>query len=285
MPRSPFSDERGVALSAINLVKRYPGSPTAAVDGVTLAISEGTVTALVGPNGAGKSTLIRLWLGFERPSGGLLTVMGIDPSRRPVQALNRVGYVPQGGSLYRDLSADDHIRLAASYRASFDADAARTQLSRTRIPLRQPIRQLSGGQQAQVALTIAIATTAPVLILDEPLASLDPLARRQFMQSLQEMVVGEGRTALLSSHVVADVEAVATRIVVLVEGRVRLDIDVEEALNSHSIRANPSTDIVGIVPRVGGRDAAIVRASPRSADERPTLEEVVIAHLADPLSN
>ena len=163
-------------------------------------IPSGGITALVGPNGAGKSTLIKGWIGFERPTAGRLEVQGIDPWRDRVAAVGRLAYVPQAASLYRDLTVADHLALGATLRRGFDRAGAAERLDALAIPLGARAGELSGGQQAQVGLALALGTWAPVLLLDEPLASLDPLARREFLAVLVDAVRTTGATALLVAH-------------------------------------------------------------------------------------
>jgi ABC-2 type transport system ATP-binding protein len=166
------------ALAAHGLVKRYSRRRPPAVGGLDLTIDGAGVTALVGPNGAGKSTLIKAWVGLERPSRGSVAVLGADPQRDRRTAAARVGYVPQTPALYGGLTVADHLSLATSLRPSFDRSLAAARLEELGLPQGVRIGELSGGQQAQVGLALAVGTRAPVLLLDEPLASLDPLARR-----------------------------------------------------------------------------------------------------------
>jgi ABC-2 type transport system ATP-binding protein len=257
---------------------------------VVLAVPTGSITALVGPNGAGKSTLIKAGVGFERPTTGRVLVAGVDPWRDRAAAIARVGYVPQAPSLYRELTVDDHVRLAVSLRPGFDAGVARARLDQLAIPLDSRADELSGGQQAQVGLALALGARAPVLLLDEPLASLDPLARREFLHVLVEAVHAEGATALLSSHVITDIEQACDRLLVLGGGRKLLDLSIAESLAAHRLveLAGPADDVVGSFIDAGGASASLVRVPALDADGvspiprgRPaTLEEVVLGHLA-----
>src|SRR6266536_4211065 len=158
------------------LTKRYRRRD--ALRDITLVIPDGGVTAVVGPNGAGKSTLLKLCIGFERPTAGRLEVNGIDPVRHRARAVASIGYVPQTASLYRDLTVEHHLELAVAIRPGFDPPHARERLGVLGIPLTARVGELSGGEQAQVSLAIALGTRARLLLLDEPLANLDPLARR-----------------------------------------------------------------------------------------------------------
>jgi ABC-2 type transport system ATP-binding protein len=243
----------------------------------------------VGPNAAGKSTLIKTWIGFERPTRGGVTVAGIDPWRDRSAALAHLGYVPQSPALYDALSVDDHLELAVQLRPSFDRAYARARLDQLGIPGGQGARSLSGGQQAQVALALALGTRAQTLLLDEPLASLDPLARREFLHVLADAVRAQGATALLSSHIVTDVEQACERLIVLGVGRVLLHDSVAQALASHRIVADgaSSGDGTPIATFAGplGERLTLVRHAPSSVTaatdpRRASLEEVVLGYLA-----
>jgi ABC-2 type transport system ATP-binding protein len=271
-----------VALEAQGLGKRYRRRQWALRD-VDVTVPRGSITALVGPNGAGKSTLIKAAIGFERPTTGRVLVEGIDPRRNRGGAVRRVGYVPQAASLYRELSVADHLRLARSLRHDFDATVARRRLDDLAIPLDSRADELSGGQQAQVGLALALGTRAPVLLLDEPLASLDPLARREFLHVLVDAVKSEGHTALLSSHVITDIEQACDRLLVLVGGRKLLDLSIAEALAAHWIvtgAAAPAGTVVGVFPGPMGEPLALVTGSGRADARHPSLEELVLGHLA-----
>jgi len=282
-------------LETHDIGKRYGRLRPWAIRHVDLQVPDGSITALVGPNGSGKSTLLKAWIGFERPTEGHLTVDGIDPWRDRAAAIARLGYVPQSPSLYRELSVADHLDLARSLRPGFDAPLARARLSDLSIPLRSRADQLSGGQQAQVGLALALGTRAPVLLLDEPLASLDPLARREFLHVLVASVKSSGATTLLSSHVITDIEQACDRMLVLGRGRVLLDLSIAEALAGHVVielsggaagdgpggaeRPSPEAGLVGVFPGPAGERLALVRGS--GPPGRPsTLEEVVLGHLA-----
>jgi ABC-2 type transport system ATP-binding protein len=272
-------------LTTHGLAKRY-GRRTWALSGIDLALPQGGITALVGPNAAGKSTLIKTWVGFERPTRGSVTVAGIDPWRDRSAALAHIGYVPQSPALYDALSVDDHLELAVQLRPGFDRAYARQRLDELGIPGDQGARSLSGGQQAQVALALALGTRAEILLLDEPLASLDPLARREFLHVLTDSVRAQGATALLSSHIVTDVEQACDRLIVLGVGRVLLHETVAAALASHAIATNgaaPDGQAVATFAGPAGERLTLVRG-PGVTDaegQRPaTLEEVVLGYLA-----
>jgi ABC-2 type transport system ATP-binding protein len=271
-----------VALEAHGVGKRYRRGRPWALRDVDLAIPAGSITALVGPNGAGKSTLIKGYVGFERPTAGRLLIDGIDPWRDRGSAIRRIGYVPQAASLYRELSVSDHLALAARFRPSFDRRAAERRLEQLDIPLGVTADELSGGQQAQVGLAIALGTRAPVLLLDEPLASLDPLARREFLHVMVDAVREAGATALLSSHVITDIEQACDRLLVLGGGRTLLDVSIAEARAAHRVVDDGPIDggrLVGRFPDPEGRLVSLVEDA--AGPGRPaTLEEVVLGHLA-----
>jgi ABC-2 type transport system ATP-binding protein len=268
---------------AHGLGKRYRRRHWALRD-VDVAVPEGSITALVGPNGAGKSTLIKAGVGFERPTAGRVLVDGVDPWRHRRRAIERVGYVPQSPSLYRELTVDDHVRLAATLRPRFDVELARRRLDELAIPLVSRADELSGGQQAQVGLALALGTRAPVLLLDEPLASLDPLARREFLHVLVHAVREDGATALLSSHVITDIEQACDRLLVLGGGRKLLDLSIADSLAAHRVVEGPSPaeEVVGSFLGSDGGTVSLVRSSAGAVSRgRPaSLEEVVLGHLA-----
>lgn len=270
------------ALETESLGHRYGRGVEWALLDVDLAIRPGTITALVGPNGAGKSTLIRSWIGFERPTRGSAFVVGIDAAKDPARAARAIGYVSQSGGLYRGLSVQDHLRLAASLRHGFDRALAALRLGQLGIPLGRKVGELSGGQEAHVQLAIALGTRAPVLLLDEPLAALDPLARHEFLAVLAEEVRSRGATALLSSHIVNDIEPVCDSVIVLGGGRVILDAPITTARATHRIAAagsSPGGRVVASFTRVGGEPSVLIR----SEDARlrpPTFEELVMGYLA-----
>jgi ABC-2 type transport system ATP-binding protein len=272
-----------IALEAQGVGKRYRRGRPWALRDVDLEIPDGSITALVGPNGAGKSTLIKGYVGFERPTAGRLLVDGVDPWRDRGGAIRRIGYVPQAASLYRELSVADHLALAARFRPGFDRAAAELRLGQLDIPLEVTADTLSGGQQAQVGLAIALGTRAPVLLLDEPLASLDPLARREFLHVMVEAVRAAGATALLASHVITDIEQACDRLLVLGGGRKLLDVSIAEACAEHRVvdgdAAIDGGRLVGRFPDPEGRLLALVEGA-AGPGRSATLEEVVLGHLA-----
>jgi ABC-2 type transport system ATP-binding protein len=269
-------------LVAEGVSRRYRRGRPWAIKGVDLVIPRGTITALVGPNGAGKSTLIRSWMGFERPDEGRVLVEGIDPRRDRTAAVRRIGYVPQSASLYRNLTVDEHFRFAAVCRPEFDRAHALDRVQAAGIGPERKVGELSGGEQAQVALAIALGTRSPVLLLDEPLASLDPLARREFLAVLVEDVRSTGATAILSSHIVTDVQQACDSLVVLAFGRVALHAPVARARTDH--RTILESDLagrhaVGAFSGPDGKRLALLKSGDASLREAD-LEEVVLGYLS-----
>jgi ABC-2 type transport system ATP-binding protein len=207
----------------------------------TLSIPAGHVVGLVGPNGAGKTTLLSLAAGLLAPTTGTIEVLGGPPPASPVQ-LARVGFVAQDSPLYAGLPVADHLRLGAHLNPGWDTGLARARIGRLDLDLGQKAGKLSGGQRAQLALTLAIAKRPELLILDEPVASLDPLARREFLQDLMEAVAEQDLSVVLSSHLIADLERVCDYLIVLVGSRVRVAGPVEELLATHHLLSGPRRD-------------------------------------------
>jgi len=207
----------------------------------TLAIPEGHVVGLVGPNGAGKTTLLRLATGMLTPTRGTIAVLGERPAAGPAQ-LARVGFVAQDTAVYARLTVADHLRLGAWLNPGWDDDLARQRIGQLALDPKQRAGSLSGGQRAQLALTLAMAKRPELLILDEPVASLDPLARREFLQGLMEAVAEQRLSVVLSSHLVADLERVCDYLVVLVASKVRVAGEVSDLLASHYRLSGPRRD-------------------------------------------
>jgi ABC-2 type transport system ATP-binding protein len=207
----------------------------------TLSVPSGHVVGLVGPNGAGKTTLLRMAAGELAPTAGAIEVLGGQPAARPAQ-LARIGYLAQDAPVYAGLSVADHLRLGAHLNHGWDADLARGRIERLELDLRQRAGTLSGGQRVQLALTLAVAKRPELLILDEPVASLDPLARREFLQELMEAVAGQDLSVVLSSHLVSDLERVCDYLIVLVSSRVRVAGPVDDLLATHHLLTGPRRD-------------------------------------------
>jgi ABC-2 type transport system ATP-binding protein len=230
------------ALSAHGLGKSY--RRLWALSDCTLEVPAGRVVGLVGPNGAGKTTLLNLAVGLLTPTAGTIEVLGDRPAADAAQ-LARVGYVAQDTPTYAGLSVEDHLRLGNRLNPGWDDALARDRIQRLGLDLSQPAGKLSGGQRAQLALTLGVAKRPELLILDEPVARLDPLARREFLQDLMEAVAEHAFSVVLSSHLVSDLERVCDYLIVLVASRVQLAGDIETLLATHhrltGARRDPAT--------------------------------------------
>jgi ABC-2 type transport system ATP-binding protein len=227
------------ALDASGLGKRY--RQRWALSDCTLQIPEGRVAGLVGPNGAGKTTLLHLAVGLLAPTTGTITVLGGEPASGPGQ-LAKVGFLAQDTPVYAGLTVADHLRLGAHLNPGWDAAYAEGRIGRTGLDPAQKAGKLSGGQRAQLALTLAIAKRPRLLILDEPVASLDPLARREFLSDLMEAVADQELSVVLSSHLVADLERVCDYLVVLAASRVQIAGDVDALIARHHRLIGPRRD-------------------------------------------
>ena len=200
--------------------------------GCTFAVGESEIVGVAGPNGAGKSTLLGLAVGLLAPTEGTVRVAGRDPRTDPL-ALEEVGYVAQDAPLYRSFSVGDMLELGRRTNRRWDGVLALELLGG--LSPRTPVTDLTPGERAQLALALAVAKRPGVLLLDEPFARLDPLAGRHFLQVLMDGAAETGSTVLIATRVVADIERVCDRIVLLGEGRVRLDAPVEELLSTHRL--------------------------------------------------
>ncbi len=226
------------AIQATALGKRY--GRTWALRESTLTVPTGRVVGLVGSNGAGKSTFLNLAVGLLQPTEGQITVLGGRPGRK-VDQLAKVGFLAQDVPLYSGLTVGDHLRLGARLNPKWDARAAEARIARVGLDRSQRAGGLSGGQRAQLALAVAIGKCPELLILDEPVASLDPLARREFLADLMDLAA-DGLSIVLSSHLLADVERVCDHLIVLAAGRVRLAGDVDGLLATHKVLVGARRD-------------------------------------------
>ena len=226
-------------IDAQGLGKRYGGRW--ALKGCDLQIPSGHVVGLVGPNGAGKTTLLHLAVGLLAPTAGTLAVLGRAPAADPDQ-LARVGFVAQDTPTYARLTVADHLRFGRQMNPGWDDTLARQRVAELDLDLDQRAGSLSGGQRAQLALTLAVAKRPELLVLDEPVASLDPLARREFLQRLMEFVAEGEVSVVLSSHLVADLERVCDYLIVLVDSRLQLAGDVDDLLATHRRLVGPRRD-------------------------------------------
>ena len=224
-------------VETIGLTKRY-GS-VKALDNCDLALPLGKVTGLVGPNGAGKTTLIHLAVGLLRPTAGSIAVFGHDSTRDILKILPRVGFVAQDRPLYGDLTVAETLELGRRLNARWDAAYALARVQRFGLPLSRRIRTLSTGQRAHVATSIALGKRPELLLLDEPVANLDPVARIALLEELMSVVAEDGLTVVFSANALADVERVCEHIVILVNGRPRLTGDTEELIDSHVVAIGP----------------------------------------------
>jgi ABC-2 type transport system ATP-binding protein len=278
------------ALRAEGLGKRY-GSTWALRD-CTLEIPAGSVTALVGPNGAGKTTLLQLAIGLIQPTAGDVRVLGCGPRADAAALLPLVGFVAQDHPLHRGFTVSETLKLGRCLNPTWDEEAARARLARLGIPLDRKAGKLSGGQQAQVALTLALAKRPQLLILDEPVASLDPLARREFMNTVLEVVSETQLTVVLSSHIVADLERVCDHLVILSHARTLLAASIDEVLATHRLLTGPRADAADVArvhdvireTHTERQTALLVRANGHVYDARwelhdVDLEEIVLAYL------
>ncbi|HEY6314343.1 MAG TPA: ABC transporter ATP-binding protein [Streptosporangiaceae bacterium] len=279
-------------IEASGLGKRYGG--TWALRECSLAIPAGHVAALVGPNGAGKTTLLNLAVGLATPSAGVVTVLGGRPPGSLI-ALDGIAFVAQDTPLYKNLSAADLLHLTRNLSRRFDQAYAETRLGELGIPLNRRAGKLSGGQQAQLALTLALARRPRLLVLDEPVAMLDPVARHDFMAIVLTAAVDDGMSVLLSSHVLAELERVADYLILLSRGRVQMAGEVDDLLASHRVLTGPAdeADRYGERPVVHVRRAEaqahlLVRAGmadpvPPGWEAHPVgLEELALAYLREP---
>jgi ABC-2 type transport system ATP-binding protein len=279
-------------IEAASLGKRY-GS-TWALRECSLAIPAGHVTALVGPNGAGKTTLLNLAVGLAEPSAGSVTVLDGRPAGSPA-ALDGIAFVAQDMPVYKNLSAGDMLHLTANLNRRFDRGYAEARLGELGIPLNRKAGRLSGGQQAQLALTLALARRPELLVLDEPVAMLDPVARHDFMAIVLTAMADDGVSVVLSSHVLAELERVADYLVLLSRGRVQLAGEVDDLLASHRMLTGPATEAdryaerpVVHVRRAQAQAHLLVRANaddpvPPSWESHPVdLEELTLAYLREP---
>jgi ABC-2 type transport system ATP-binding protein len=279
-------------IEADRLGKRYRHAW--ALRDCALRVPGGQVVALVGPNGAGKTTLLRILAGLAVPSAGQVSVLG---GRRPgsAAALDGVAYVDQQLPLYRNLRVRDVLRVAEQMNDRWDRELAEKRLATLDIPLGRKAGKLSGGQQAQLALTLAMARRPRLLLLDEPLATLDPLARHDILALLMTSVAEDGLSVVFSSHVVAELERVASYLIVLSAGQVQAAASVQGLLDSHRALVGPAEEADSLATQVpvvtmtrAGRQAqALARtatAPPGWADRPVTMEELVLGYLREPMA-
>ncbi len=279
-------------IEAGGLGKRYGG--TWALRDCSLAIPAGHVAALVGPNGAGKSTLLNLAAGLAEPSAGGVTVLGGWPAGSRAAA-DGIAFVAQDTPLYKNLPVADMLHLTRNLNRRFDQAYAQGRLADLGIPLKRKAGKLSGGQQAQLALTLALARRPRLLLLDEPVAMLDPVARHDFMAAVLTAMADDGVSVVLSSHALAELERVADYLVLLSRGRVQVAGEVEDLLASHRMLTGPAADAgryaerpVVHLQRGEAQAHLLVRATPHDPvppgwEAHPVgLEELALAYLREP---
>ncbi|HYB47194.1 MAG TPA: ABC transporter ATP-binding protein [Streptosporangiaceae bacterium] len=275
-----------------NLGKRYGG--TWALRECTLAIPAGHVAALVGPNGAGKTTLLNLAVGLAEPAAGGVTVLGGLPAGSPA-ALDGIAFVAQDTPVYQNLSAADMLHLTRNLNRRFDQPYAQARLAELGIPPGRKAGRLSGGQRAQLALTLALARRPRLLVLDEPVAMLDPVARHDFMATVLTAAVDDGVSVVLSTHVLAELERVADYLILLSRGRVQVAGEVDDVLATHRLLTGPAAEAdryterpVVHVRRAEAQAHLLVRAAaddpvPPGWEAHPVgLEELTLAYLREP---
>jgi ABC-2 type transport system ATP-binding protein len=276
-------------VEATGLGKRY--GRTWALRECTLTVPAGHVAALVGPNGAGKSTLLNLAVGLAAPSAGVVTVLGGLPAGSPA-ALDGIAFVAQDAPVCKNLSSADMLHLTRNLNRRFDQHYAETRLAELGIPLNRKAGKLSGGQQAQLALTLALARRPRLLVLDEPVAMLDPVARHDFMATVASAAAADGVSVVLSSHVLAELERVADYLVLLSEGQVQLAGQVDGLLAAYRMLTGPASEAdryterpVVHVQRSAAQGRLLVRATaddpvPPGWQAHPvSLEELALAYL------
>jgi ABC-2 type transport system ATP-binding protein len=300
-------------LEARALAKRY--GRTWALRDCSLSIPGGRVVALVGPNGAGKSTLLHIAVGLALPTEGVVSVLG-NPAPSDPESLARVGFVAQSAPLYRTFSVCDMLHLGRAMNPLWDEGYALTRLTRLGIPLERRVGRLSGGQQAQVALSLALAKRPDLLLLDEPVADLDPLARHEFMGELMAAVAEHGISVVLSSHAIAELERTCDYLVLMSAGKVQVAGDVATVIDEHVLLTGPAAGaeqaaatravvrrsktgkqatlvvrdaghaarVSGPVPTAGAtRLPGVATGLPAGCTERPLgLEELILAYLREP---
>jgi ABC-2 type transport system ATP-binding protein len=279
------------AIETHELSKRY--RRVSALTECTVTVPEGRVSALVGQNGAGKTTLLRLLAGLASPTGGTASVLGSAPRQDPA-FLAEIGFLAQEIPLYRRFTTADHIRIGAHMNPRWDASLVRDRLAELRIPLDQRVGTLSGGQRAQVALTLTLAKRPRLLLLDEPVAALDPLARRNFLATLTSAIADAAGslTVVLSSHLVTDLERVCDHVILVAGSRVQLCGDIDTLLAEHKVLVGPRKDTAPIerahkvvqAVTTARQSTLLVRlggpvVDPAYQAEDVTFEELVLAYM------
>ncbi len=281
------------ALETMGLGKQY-GDLWALRD-CTLTVPSGRVAALVGPNGAGKSTLLQLASGLNYPSAGVVRVFGLSPRQDPGLVLPRIGFLSQDRPLYRGFTVAEMLTMGKKLNPRWDDALARRRLQHLGIPLKRKAGKLSGGQQSQLALVMALAKRPEFLLLDEPVATFDPLARREFLSMLLEATVEDGLTVLLSSHIINDLERMCDYIIILSAARLTLVGDISEVLDRHKLLISVRRDTDGLehlhnvvqVTHTERQTTVLARTNGHIWDPSwevhdVSLEDIVLAYLGQP---
>jgi len=279
------------ALETFGLGRRYRSNW--GLRDCSLTVREGSITGLVGPNGAGKSTLLRLAAGLSRPTTGSVRIFGEEVDPNGTAHLAHIGYFDQVRPLYGSFRVEEMLDFGRRLNASWDDDSARGWLAEVDIPLDAKVKRLSLGQQAQVALAVCMGKRPDLLLLDEPVAALDPLARRQLLQTLLGTVADRGTTVFLSSHIVSELEPVCDELIILSAARVQTSGTIDGMLAGHRLFVGPrlevdppDADIVSSTS-TARQSTLLVRGEPPDLGAgwqvlEPSLEEIVLGYLANP---
>jgi len=281
------------AIETTGLGKRYRSNW--ALQECSFRLPAGRIAALVGPNGSGKTTLLHLAAGLNSPTRGSMRVLGRVPDGNDRERLAKVGFLAQDHPLYRGFRVGEMLAFGRRANPRWDDGAARRRLADLGIPLAKRVGTLSGGQQTQIALALCLSKHPELLLLDEPVSSLDPLARHEFLSTLMDSCAAEGTTVVLSSHLLADLERVCDFLIVLSASRVQVADDIDSVLAGHrlliaprrAVGRIPGTDAILTVSHKERQTTVLVRTSGAIADptwevHQPTLEEIVLGYLRDP---
>ncbi|MFG2908051.1 ABC transporter ATP-binding protein [Kitasatospora sp. NPDC048286] len=278
-----------VALEATGLGRKYRGGW--ALRDCDVTVPAGRICGVVGPNGAGKSTLLSLAAGQLKPTEGQLTVLDAPAGAPELRA--RVAYVPQDKPLYPGLTVAETIRMGRELNPVWDETLAQQIIDQGELNPKVRIGSLSGGQRTRVCLALALGKLPDLLLLDEPMADLDPLARHQLMGTLMSAAAQRGTSIVLSSHILPELDGVIDHLLLVQRGRIRLAGDLEEILDGHRLLTGPATQGASLAAesvveqRVSGRRAiALVRTGdPLDGEwesEQPSLEDLLLGYLRGP---
>ena len=283
------------AIETTGLGKRYRSNW--ALQECSFRLPAGRIAALVGPNGSGKTTLLHLAAGLNSPTRGSVRVLGRVPDGNDREGLAKVGFLAQDHPLYRGFRVGEMLAFGRRANPRWDDGAARLLIADLGIPLARRVGALSGGQHTQIALALCLSKHPEVLLLDEPVSTLDPLARHDFLSTLMDTCAAEGTTVVLSSHVLADLERICDFLIVLSASRVQVADDIDNVLATHrlligtrrSVGHIPGTDAILTVSHKERQTTVLVRTSSPIADptwevHQPTLEEIVLGYLRHPES-